>query len=182
MDPKETKTFESSKSPNPNQTSSKTQKTKHILGVSPLEQSASNTNLESSPKFWAGLRKPMKWAVTIVVPILILALVVSGLFNLVQGLMKGENTPQSIPTTPTNDRSTSSPSSIVASTSKNECLDLPTRMAQSKITIQEVDKVFHQKYPDRTNKALGDTQLDRNLRQEWCAIGNRLSNTKLPSR
>jgi hypothetical protein len=56
----------------------------------------------------------------------------------------------------------------------NECLDLPTRMARANITPNQVDKVFYQKYPDRTNKALGDTQLDRNLRQEWCAVANKL--------
>jgi hypothetical protein len=37
-----------------------------------------------------------------------------------------------------------------------------------------VDKVFYQQYPDRANKALGDTQLDRNLRQEWCGVANKL--------
>ncbi len=175
MDPKETKTFESSKSPNGNQTSSKTQKTQHIPGISPLEQSANKTLLESKSTFWAGLRKPMKWAVTIGGSILILSLIGSGLFNFAKGLMTGENKPQVIPTTPTADRSTIDSSPTISTDSKkNECLDLPPRMARANITPNQVDKVFYQKYPDRTNKALGDTQLDRSLRQEWCAVANKL--------
>jgi hypothetical protein len=174
MDPKETKTFESNQPPNLNQTSSKTQKTRHIPGVMPLEQSASKIQLESKSEFWTGLRKPMKWVVTIAVPILILALIGSGLYNLVQGMMKGSKAPKEIVV----DRSIPSPSPIISTTSKNDCIDLPTRMAQAKITTKEVDKVFYQKYPDRSNKALGDTQLDRNLRQEWCGVANKLIQQK----
>jgi hypothetical protein len=178
MDPKETKTFESSQSPKLNQTSSKTQKTLHIPGVIPLQQSSSKTILESQPEFWTGLRKPMKWMVAIAIPILILALLGSGLFNLVQGMMKGDKAPKEIVI----DRfpkaeappKTSSSSPTISTTAKNECMDLPTRMAKANIIIKEVDKVFYQKYPDRMNKALGDTQLDRNLRQEWCGVANKL--------
>jgi hypothetical protein len=47
-------------------------------------------------------------------------------------------------------------------------------MAKANITAKQVDRVFYQKYPDRSNKALGDTQLDRSLRQEWCAVANKL--------
>jgi hypothetical protein len=174
MDPKETKTFESNQPPNLNQTSSRTQKTQHIPGVMPMQPSISKTQLESESGFWTGLRKPMKWVVTIAVPILILALLGSGLLHLVQGMMKGDKAPKEIVV----DRSTPSPSSIVSSTAKNECMDLPTRMAQAKITSKEVDKVFYQKYPDRMNKALGDTQLDRNLRQAWCGVANKLIGQK----
>jgi hypothetical protein len=185
MDPKETKTFESNQPPNLNQTSSKTQKTQHIPGVMPMQPSITKTQLESESGFWTVLRKPMRLMVKIVVPILILALLGSGLFNLVQGMMKGDKAPKEIVV----DRfpkaeappTTSSSSPIVSTTTKNECMDLPTRMTQSKIDTKQVDKVFYQKYPDRMNKALGDTQLDRNLRQEWCAIGNRLSNTQPPN-
>jgi hypothetical protein len=178
MDPKETKTFESSQSPNLNQTSSRTQKTLHIPGVMPMQPSISKTQLESESGFWTVLRKPMRLMVKIVVPIIILALLGSGLFNLVQGMMKGDKSPKEIvvdrfpkaeasPTTP-------SPSPTISTTAKNECMDLPTRMAKANITAKQVDRLFYQKYPDRSNKPLGDIQLDRNLRQEWCGVANKL--------
>jgi hypothetical protein len=178
MDPKETKTFESAQFPNLNQTSSKTQKTRHIPGVMPFQPSTNQVKIESEPKFWVGLRKPMKWVVTIAVPILILALIGSGLFNLVRGMIESDKTPQKVVV----DRSTSNPSPTISTATKNECMDLPTRMDRAKITTKEVDKVFYQKYPDllkqrwreRMNKTLGDTQLDRNLRQEWCVVANKL--------
>lgn len=177
MDPKETKTFEHSQSPNPDETSDNTQGTDHILGATPHQQSSNNTHLdESKPGLWAGLRKPMKWALTIGVVIFILALIGSGLFNFAKGLMQGEDTPKPISTNPTTetDRPKTDPTPTTSSTAKNECLDLPARMAQANITADRVDKVFYQKYPDRSNKALADTQLDRSLRQEWCAVANQL--------
>ncbi len=72
------------------------------------------------------------------------------------------------------DRSTIVPSPTISTDSKNECLDLPTRMAKANITAKQVDKVFFQTYPDRSNKPLGNIQLDRSLRQEWCAVANKL--------
>jgi hypothetical protein len=42
------------------------------------------------------------------------------------------------------------------------------------MTSQQVDKVFYQTYPDRVNKPLADTAIDRNLHQEWCAVVNKL--------
>jgi hypothetical protein len=55
-------------------------------------------------------------------------------------------------------------------------------MSTAKITGQQVDNVFYQTYPDllkqrwreRVNKPLADTSIDRNLRQEWCAVANKL--------
>jgi hypothetical protein len=47
-------------------------------------------------------------------------------------------------------------------------------MSTAKVTGQQVDKVFYQTYPDRVNKPLADTTIDRNLRQEWCAVANKL--------
>ena len=75
-------------------------------------------------------------------------------------------TEQSQPTT------TNTPTT--ASIDKNNCTDLPNRMAKAKMNSQQVDKVFYQTYPDRVNKPLTDTTLDRNLRQEWCAVANKL--------
>jgi hypothetical protein len=147
MDPKETKTFESAQPPNLNQTSSKTQKTQHIPGISPLQQPTNNTQLESQPEFWVGLRKPMKWAVTIGGTIFVLALISSLLFNFAASLMKGDKAPKEI----LPDRSTSSPSPTIATPAKNECLDLPTRMAKANITAKQVDKLFYQQYADRAN-------------------------------
>ncbi len=51
-------------------------------------------------------------------------------------------------------------------------------MAKAKMTSQQVDKVFYQTYPDRVNKPLADTAIDRSLRQEWCAVANKLIEQK----
>jgi hypothetical protein len=61
---------------------------------------------------------------------------------------------------------------------KKNCTDLPTRMTKAKMTSQKVDKVFYQTYPDRVNKPLADTAIDRNLRQEWCEVANKLIEQK----
>jgi hypothetical protein len=55
-------------------------------------------------------------------------------------------------------------------------------LPQAKVTGQQVDKMFYQAYPDllkqrwreRVNKPLADTSIDRALRQEWCAVANKL--------
>ena len=178
MDPKETKTFENAQPPKQNQTSSKTQNTQHIPGMSPLQKPANNTQVETQPEFWVGLRKPMKWAVTIGGTIFILALISSALFNFAASLMKGDKAPKEI----VPDRSRSSPGSTISTTSKGECLDVLARMAKAKITPEQVDKVFFQKYPDRTNKPLVDKKTDSTLRQEWCSDANKLIQQNNPNK
>ncbi len=181
MEPDETKSVHQPQSPNLNRTDSKTLPTVHVAGISPLPQRSSNSG-ESNPKpgLWTGLRLPMKRTATIVVILLVLAMVGSGLFNLAKGAIDNltakkpattnQPTEQSQPTT------TNTPTT--ASSDKNNCTDLPTRMTKSKITGQQVDKVFYQTYPDRVNKPLADTSIDRALRQEWCAVANKLIEQK----
>jgi hypothetical protein len=181
MEPDETKSIEQSQSPTLNQTNSKTPSTVHIAGISPLPQASSGGESDSQPGLWAGLRLPMKRIGTIVFILLILALVVSGLFNLAKGAidsLTAKKTGTNIQATEQSQR-TSSQTPTTASSDKNNCTDLPARMIKAKITGKEVDKVFYQTYPDRVNKPLADTATDRNLRQDWCGVANKLIDRKL---
>jgi hypothetical protein len=122
----------------------------------------------------------MKRVGSIVVSLLILALIGSGLFNLAKGAIDSLTAKKPATTTQTTEQNqpTSSQTPTTASSDKNNCTDLPTRMTTAKITGQQVDKVFYQTYPDRFNNPLADTKIDRNLRQEWCGVANKLIDQK----
>jgi hypothetical protein len=180
MESDETKSIQQPQSPTLNQTNSKTPPTIQ-LGGSPLPQQSSSGDSIPSPGLWEGLRLPIKRVGTIVFILFILALGVSGLFNLAKGALdsltaKKPVTTTSQPTEQSQPITTSTPTT--ASSDKNNCTDLPTRMTKAKMTSQQVDKVFYQTYPDRSNKPLADTIIDRALRQEWCAVANKLIEQK----
>jgi hypothetical protein len=177
MEPDETKSIQQPESPTLNQTDSKTPPTVHIAGISPLPQQSSSGESNPPPGLWEGLRLPLKRVGSIVFILLILALGVSGLFNLAKGAIDSLTVKKPATTTsqPTEQSQPStSPNPTTASSDKNNCTDLPTRMTKAKITSQQVDRVFYQTYPDRVNKPLADTTVDRALRQEWCAVANKL--------
>jgi Na+-transporting methylmalonyl-CoA/oxaloacetate decarboxylase gamma subunit len=176
MEPDETKSIQQPQSPHLNSTDSKTPSTIHIAGISPLPQASSSGESNPKPGLWQGLRLPIKRMGSIVVVLLILALIVSGLFNLAKGAIDRLTAKKSATTSQASEQSqpTTSQTPTTASTDKNNCTDLPTRMTKAKITGREVDKVFYQTYPDRVNKPLADTTIDRNLRQEWCGVANKL--------
>ena len=181
MEPDETKSIERPQSPTLNQTNSKTPATVHIAGISPLPQQSSGGESNPPPGLWQGLRLPIKRVGSIVVVLLILALIGSGLFNLAKGAIDSLTAKKQVMTSSTTERSqanTTTTPTTTASSDKNNCTDLPTRMTKAKITGQVVDKVFYQTYPDRVNKPLADTATDRALRQEWCAIANKLIEQK----
>ena len=179
MESDETKSIQQPQSPTLNQTDSKTPATIRI-GISPLPQRSSSGESNSQPGLWEGLRLPIKRVGTIVVMLLILALMASGLFNLVKGALESLTAKKPSTTSQLTEQSqpitTTTP--ITSSSDKNNCTDLPTRMTTAKMTSQQVDKVFYQTYPDRANKPLADTATDRALRQEWCAVANRLIEQK----
>jgi hypothetical protein len=184
MEPDETKSVQQSQSPNLNSTNSKTPPTLHIAGIEPLPPRSSNSG-ESNPKpdLLAGLRLPLKRAGTIVVILFILALVISGLFNLAKGALDSltAKKPATITSSPAEQSQPIATTTLTPTTetsNKNDCTDLPTRMAQAKIAGQQVDTVFYQKHPDRVNKPLTDAESDRALRQEWCAVANKLIKMK----
>lgn len=104
----------------------------------------------------------------------------AGLFNLAKGVSDSLTTKKPAITSQTTEQSqpTTANTPTTASTDRNNCTDLPTRMAKAKMTSQQVDKVFYQTYPDRVNKPLADTAIDRSLRQEWCAVANKLIEQK----
>ncbi len=178
MESDETKSIQQPQPPTLNQVDSKAPTLQ--IGMSSIPQQLSSGESNRQIGLWTGLRLPLKRVGSIVFVLFILALVVSGLFNLAKGAIDSltaqkpatinQQTEQSQPPT------TSTPSSV--SSDKNNCTDLPTRMTKAKITGQQVDKVFYQTYPDRVNKPLADTSVDRNLRQEWCGVANQLIEQK----
>ena len=181
MEPDETKSIQQPQSPNLNHTNSKTPLTVHVAGIQPLSQRSSSG--ESNPRsgLWAGLRLPMKRVGTIVFILFILAFICSGLFNLAKGAIDSLTAKKPATTTSQpaeQSQPSTSPTPTAASSDKNNCTDLPTRMTKAKITSQQVDKVFYQTHPDRANKPLADTAIDRNLRQEWCAVASKLVDKK----
>jgi hypothetical protein len=191
MEPKENKSVHQSQPP-------KLHRTIRIPGMSPLPKSSDSGEAQSPPGFWEGLGLPIKWAVAILVPLFILILLGSGLFNLAKGAIwhsqrfanESLTTKQPAAVNPSTEQPITTPSSTnnptTASSDKNNCTDLPIRMTQSKITAGQVDKLFYQTYPDllkqrwreRVNKPLSDTTTERNLRQEWCSIANKLIEQK----
>ncbi len=182
MEPDETKSIQQPQPPNLNQTNSKTPPTLHIAGIQPLSHRVSTDEFDRrQPRFWSGLRLPAKRVGTILVFLFVLALVGSGLFNLAKGAI--DNLTAKKPATTTSQptdriQPSTTPTPTTANSDKNNCTDLPTRMTTAKITSQQVDKVFYQTYPDRVNKPLADTTIDRSLRQEWCAVANKLIEQK----
>jgi hypothetical protein len=181
MESDETKSIQQPQPPTLNQIDSTTPPTVHVAGISPLPQRSSSGESMSPPGLWAGLRLPIKRIGSIVFILFILALVISGLFNLAKGAIDSltAKKPASTASQPTEQSQPSTgPTPTTASSDQNNCTDLPTRMTKVKITSQQVDKVFYQTYPDRVNKPLADTTIDRNLRQEWCAVANRLIEQK----
>ncbi len=177
MEPDETKSIQQPESPTLNQTDSKTPPTIQI-GISPLPQQSSSGEFDRQPGFWEGLRLPAKRVGTILFLLLILLLIGSGLFNLAKSVLDSLTAKKPQMTSQTTEQIQPN---IPATTSsdKNNCTDLPTRMSKAKITSQQVDKVFYQTYPDRVNKPLADTTVDRALRQEWCGVSNKLIEQKL---
>jgi hypothetical protein len=175
MESDETKSIQQPQLPTLNQIDSKASTIE--MGISPLPQHSSSSESTPQPGLWKELRLPMKRIGTVVFILFILALVGSGLFNLAKGAIdsltaKKPATTNSQPTEQS--QPSTSPTPTTASSDKNNCTDLPTRMSIAKVTGQQVDKVFYQTYPDRVNKPLADTTIDRNLRQEWCAVANKL--------
>jgi hypothetical protein len=180
MEPDETKSIQQPQPPTVNQADSKTLPTIQI-GIAPLPQQSSSGESNPQPGLWEGLRLPIKRVGTIVFILFILALGVSGLFNLAKGAINSLANKKPVTTTsqPTEQ---SQPiitlTQTTAISDKNNCTDLPNRMTKAKMTSQQVDKVFYQTYPDRSNKPLADTTIDRALRQEWCAVANKLIEQK----
>ena len=176
----ETKSTDSSNNPPLKQsidTSSKTPATVVVPGMSPLPSEPENSD-ESTPQisFWAGLHLPLRRAAIVFGSILVLALIGSGLFNFAKNTIYNltNKSTESSPTQPKIEPS-NSPAPATATSSKNNCTDLPSRMAQAKVSAAQVDKIFYQKHP---KSSLSTTSVDRELRQEWCAIGNQLIEKK----
>ena len=121
---------------------------------------------------------PLRRTEIVLGSVFFLALIGSGLFNLAKNTIYNL-THKSIPPIPTPAQPkiepSNSPTQTNINSSTNNCTDLPSRMVHAKVTASQVDKVFYQKHP---KNSLSTTSADRELRQEWCVIGNQLIDKK----
>jgi hypothetical protein len=168
MDPDETKSLPQPQSPDLNGTSSKTPDTLVVPGMQPLKNPIKTAEFAARPGFWEDLRKPAKLMITFLVPLLVLILIGSGLFNLAKWMF---NKPASQPVAgQTAVEPVASP--VVVAPAKSGCVDLAARMTRAKVTGVQVDKAFYSAHPDRVGKPL--TEADADLKKEWCSIADRL--------
>jgi hypothetical protein len=176
MNPDETKSLQQPQSPDLNGTSSKTPDTLVVPGMQPLQNRIKTAEFAAQPGFWEDLRKPVKWVLTLLVPLLILILIGSGLFNLVKSMFGGNAANQPVSQPATGQPVVNASPSPTAVAKSNGCADLPARMAQAKVTGVQVDKAFYKAHPDRVGKPL--TEADADLKKEWCLIADRLITQK----
>jgi hypothetical protein len=187
MEPDETKSVRLPQFSNPNRTYSKTPPTIQITSSSPQPQISSHRGRSKpKPRLRKVWRLAMKRTGAIVIILFVLALIFAGLFNLAKGAIwysqsfaNDNRTAQpSVTPKPFEQIQTSSTAPATASSDKNNCTDLPIRMTNAKIDSQQVNKIFYQTYPERVNRPLTDTVIDRALRQEWCAVANKIIEQK----
>jgi hypothetical protein len=172
MDHDETKSLQQPQSPDLNGTSSKTPDTLVVPGMQPLKERIKTAEFAARPGFWEDLRKPAKLMITFLVPLLVLILIGSGLFNLAKWMF---NKPASQPVVgQTAAQPAASP--VAVAQAKSGCVDLGARMTRAKVTGVQVDKAFYQAHPDRVGKPL--TEADADLKKEWCSIADRLITQK----
>ena len=182
METKSTDSSDNSQIKNSIDTSSQTPDTLVVLGMLRHQPQPSNSG-ESTPQigFWEGLQLPLRRTGIVVCSIFVLFLIGSGLFNLAKDTIYNLNnkpTPLT-PLAPTQEQQkiepSNSPTQTTATNSTNNCTDLPSRMVKARVTGSQVDKIFYQKHP---KNSLSTADADRELRQEWCAIGNQLIEKK----
>jgi hypothetical protein len=176
MDHDETKSRQQPQSPDLNGTSSKTPDTLVVPGMQPLKNPIKTAEFAVRPGFWEDLRKPVKWVLTFLVPLLVLILIGSGLFNLAKSMFGGKPANQPVSQPATEQPVVNASPSPTAVAKSNGCADLPARMAQGKVTGVQVDKAFYKAHPDRVSKLL--TEADADLKKEWCSIADRLITQK----
>jgi hypothetical protein len=177
MDHDETKSRQQPQSPDLNGTSSKTPDTLVVPGMQPLKNPIKTAEFAARPGFWEDLRKPAKWVLTFLVPLLVLILIGSGLFNLAKSMFGGKSANQSVPQQATEKPVVNaSPSPTAVAKSNSGCADISVRMTQAKVTGVQVDKAFYKAHPDRVGKPL--TEADADLKKEWCSIADRLITQK----
>jgi hypothetical protein len=184
MEPKETQSYHQSQTPNLNQTSEQSFKTVNV-GVDPLPPSSPGSKNNEQPGFWEGLRLPLKRTAIVVGGLFLIAIILSGLLNLLKGIFEGISKPKPIASAPPIEQPTIKPTPTITPTTtsspENKCLDLPAKMAQAKINSKQVDKIFYQNHPERVKTPISPTDAaDRPLRQEWCGIANQLIEGSTP--
>lgn len=189
MEPDETTSVRLPQFSPPHRTDNQTPTTVQITdSLSPSQRSRSSDRGRSKPRpgLWKTRRLAIKRTGAIVVILLVLALICAGILNLVKGAiwysqhfandsLTGQ---QPVSPKPFDRLQTNSANPTTVSSDKNNCTDLPTRMTNAQITSQQVDKLFYQTYPDRVNRPLTNAAIDRDLRQEWCAVANKIIEQK----
>ena len=171
MDHDETKSRQQPQSPDLNGTSSKDPDTLVVPGMQRLKNPIKTDEFEARPGFWEELRKPAKLVITFLLPVAVVVLIGSGLFNVAKWAINSQSAKKPVSSQPTEQpfvNAVPRPKAVA----KSGCVDLPVRMAQAKVTGVQVDKAFYGAHPDRVGKPL--TEADGELKKEWCSIADRL--------
>jgi hypothetical protein len=176
MDHDETKSRQQPQSPDLNGTSSKTPDTLVVPGMQPLKDRIKTAEFSARPGFWEELRKPAKLVITFLVPVAVVILLGSGLFNVAKWAIDSWTAKKPVSQPPTEQPVVKASPSPTAVAKSNGCADLPARMVLAKVTGVQVDKAFYKAHPDRVGKPL--TEADADLKKEWCSIADRLITQK----
>lgn len=180
METKSTNSLDNSQVKNLIDTLSKTPDTVVVPGMSPRPPQPSNSG-ESTPRMglWRGLYWPLRRTAILLGGILTVVLILSGLFSLAKNTISNLTSLSSTPPNQSAEQTKIETSkSDKLTTTTNNCTDLPTRMAKAKVTGAQIDLIFSQKHPDRLKNPISGGDSDRELRQEWCEIGNKFIDRK----
>ncbi len=122
---------------------------------------------------WQDFRRPVKQIGTLVIGLLVLGFLTSLSINAVKGLFAPKPLP--ISTTPTQPATPTSPSPVV----NNSPTTVPataTKCGNGKVSGAKIDRAFYAKHPELNGRRLTNSDADKSLREDWCAVANSLSN------
>jgi hypothetical protein len=157
-------------SPNPGQkTSDRPPKTWVIPGL----KGAKGWSEKTKPPVMNDLKVPLKRVGFVVVGLFLGIWLISSVYKAVTGSSAGNSTRQ-----PEVATTTSATASATPTATNDSCQGIGAKMQAAKVNSKQVDKVFQAKHPDRLNKPITSSASDAALKQEWCQIADKLSQTR----
>jgi hypothetical protein len=163
------------------------------LGQPPAASNTSNQKTWQAPRFHQGealsettkspitddFRKPLKRVGLAMGLLFLTILFMSLIYNAIAGLFHRDTTTPQAVSSPTASVSTDPDAAARVTPDGDNCNGITAKMKTAQVSSQQVNRLFWQKYPAKTNKAL-DLSLpaDRALGQEWCKIAGELSTPK----
>jgi hypothetical protein len=156
--------------PNPGQkTSDRPPKTWVVPGL----KGAKGWSEKTKPPVMNDLKVPLKRVGFVVVGLFLGIWLISSVYKSVTGSSAGNTTRQ-----PEVATTTSATASATPTATNDSCQGIGAKMQAAKVNSKQVDKVFQAKHPDRLNKPITSSASDAALKQEWCQIADKLSQTR----